>query len=155
VILIKIPQFKISKSVSVWAFVIVTILLVLSLVYNIIQQKSIYEHILKPQYSTVVGTYCSGAQESPESEYLVFMQDGTYWRYRQFHVLGQGTYAEADNNIYILNSNDGTTLSQVLCTADQVYLIDADGGISIFSKLDDTPYLINIGPQSKNTPDPS
>lgn len=124
---------------------------ILSVTYNIIQNSYIY----KMQNVSVLGTYCNGAQESPESEYLVFMQDGTYWRYRQFHVLEQGAYTEADNSIYILNSNDGTTLSQVLCAADQVYLIGADGGISIFSKLDDTPYLINVGPQSENALNPS
>lgn len=113
-------------------------LLALSLIGNLIW---LCISIAPKEEKSIVGSYCD---EDPGSyaaadhgEYLVFTQDGTYTRYRQFEVLERGTY-RWEKPVFYLEESAGYFDGK-----NTVILFNGQE-TTAYSRFSDVPNYINV-----------
>lgn len=128
---------------------ILPVFLVVSLCLNI--GLLVFAFYQKPQPpNSIIGTYCSGAEVSPNSNYLVFETDGSYTLYKQFELLEEGGYVAEATNVYALTAQDGAAHSVVYEDgSDTLYYNGFDNSIEVFSKISQTPTFINLQEHGK------
>jgi hypothetical protein len=93
----------------------------------------------------IVGTYATGAENefpSEDDEYIIFDNEGTYMRYRQFEIFDKGTYKKSNENVVTLVSQDATTYA--FWQGKQLFYTGSNNGSFIFKKIDDMPVKINV-----------
>lgn len=107
---------------------------------------NIFQYVLSHQPSkSIIGTYCIGDDRYEDNEYITFMYDNTYVEYHQFNILDQGTYIVDTNNLCTLNSDTNKNESkQILFINNSLYRFNSEGKILAYTKISDTPTLINI-----------
>lgn len=128
-------------SVPAWALVSLIAVCVFSILLNIASAQRIFEAVTP----SIQGTYCTNDASMPsaDNEYIAFMENGTYVKYRQFHILEQGNYRKEKDGIYAVTSSSGME-SQVVCVGEKVYLSGEKRTLTAYVKFSDTPTLINV-----------
>lgn len=90
----------------------------------------------------IVGTYLNGTAEMGNAEYVVFTQDGLFFRYRQFQMLETGTYETSGEGIFAVEQGAQTEFA--VLRGEEVCCGGGTGGITVYTKMDDIPTFINV-----------
>ena len=129
------------------ALVVVCLLLALSLTFNAVFFGQM-QRLKNPEDESVVGTFLAGREWDVEnSSYIVFQQDGSYVRYKQFEVLEEGDYLDEGQGFFALAlapGESGQGGRVVYNGSDEVVLVDAEGGAELFVRISETPTFINV-----------
>lgn len=132
-----------------------------SLLVNVIQRQAA---TLDP-VNNIVGTYGGSGAAAPalNSQYVVFDQEGNYYRYGQSELLERGTYArEGDSDTYRMTP-EGAAAPWAAIYVDAAYgkpvrvycNIEESGGMVPLEKISSVPGFSNIdpnGPLGKQPP---
>jgi len=131
-----------SRNYMVIVILVMVVLLCTSLTLNVVQYNG------KSASFSIKGTYCTDS-DLPSGEYLVFDDNGNYFRYIQVNgVLENGTYVEAEENQFNLLS-DCKESSCILLVKDGVYLFSGGNTLTFYSRVSNK--LVFLG-NSENAP---
>jgi hypothetical protein len=123
--------------------IVLAVLLCASLTLNVVQ----YCFLTADSHQRIVGTYMTGAQSefpSADDEYLIFLSDDTYMRYRQFQIFEEGTYQVDADRVVELVSQDRKNTTHAVWKGEQLYYFESDNGRYLFEKISDMPTMINV-----------
>jgi hypothetical protein len=132
---------KRSDSKKNLAVIVLAVILGLSLVGNIIQ----YCVYTAGSQQSIVGTYETGVNNefpSEDDETIIFVDDGSYMRYKQFQIFEEGTYQVGADNIVELVSQDKTT--HAVWQGKKLFYFESDNGSYLFEKVSNTPMKTNV-----------
>lgn len=105
--------------------------------------------LFAPRSGDLYGTYCTGTQVTGEDLYIVLQKDHSYWLYKQFELLEDGTYevarTVADLNVLSLTAQGISAESTAVCNGSHVILLvgGTDDAI-VFEKMSDIPAFISL-----------
>lgn len=97
--------------------------------------------LMKYENPKITGTYSIGSVQ--ETTYAVFLNDGSYYRYRQFQLLDRGTYEESSQRVYTIHSQRGKRYDAVL-SGDRVFLPWDGEEVVGFERISDVGMFINL-----------
>jgi hypothetical protein len=129
--------------------IILAVLLCASLTLNVVQ----YCFLVADSRQHIVGTYMTGVQNefpSADDEYIIFLSDDAYMRYRQFQIFEEGTYQVDADNIVELVSQDRKNTTHAVWKGEQLYYFESDNGRYLFEKISDVPAAINVSMAPKD-----
>ena len=113
----------------------------------------VYSYSANRYGAAPLGTYASGITLQPQAEYLVFLRDGVYCRYRQFEMLDTGTFELREDNIYALRSTESGECWEVLWRGDTIYRTTPEGIVLPYIQISKTPTFINVTQPAGGTKD--
>lgn len=127
------------------ALCVVSLLLALSLTFNAVFFGQM-RRLKNPEDEAVVGTFLAGREwDAENSSYIVFQQDGSYVRYKQFEVLETGGYSDEGAGLYALTpAGSGQGGRVVYNGSDEVVLVDSGGDTELFVRISDIPSFSNV-----------
>lgn len=131
---------------------IFSILLIMSLLMNLVFGCTYFF----PEVVTIYGTYSSDKEGLSDCQYIIFNQDGTCCRYKQFQIIEYGQYQikYLENIIYIqsfFNVENSIEYNMFISNnSKKLYLIQDGKDFISFEKISSVPTYINVSSHETN-----
>lgn len=119
---------------------VLLIALILSVVLNI--AGACYISILKQDAGSIYGTYLLRSNAPDNDEYIVFQSNNEYLHYKTNEILGEGTFEETEENIYVLRSASNAPDTFFIRDKEKNTFVSSDA--RLFDKVSSTEMYVNI-----------